>query len=214
MRAFKQINLKSEKRLVISYATALSLIGCLIIFSPVFAQDQDSTSLVPRTHVEVHRNYDAQGNLEEFDSTWSQTWNSGNLDQATFDSLFSQFNMFGSGFNPWVLNPNDSIPMEPFGFNEDFFGDFDFPTIDSLNPGGFNQPRINGSSHADSLDLHTFQEQYMQMMERMNQFRLKHRKLMEEYFGGSSQSTDEMKFYQQKDPIEKFDKQAISGSKI
>lgn len=81
MKAFKQINLVREKRMVISYASALSLLGCLIIFSPVFGQAKQSEPLVSRTQI------DGQQMEINFDSPVSANCN---LNDSSMDIINPQ----------------------------------------------------------------------------------------------------------------------------
>lgn len=68
----------------------------------------------PRTEVRVNKEYDANGNLIAFDSTYSSYYHSRNADPAYMDSLFRDFR---PGFReqfPFLKDP---------GFNDLFFRD-------------------------------------------------------------------------------------------
>ncbi len=197
MKAYKSVSFTRENKLVLSYATVLSIIGCLIFLSPVLAQEPDSTDLVPRTKVIVHKDYDNNGNLQRYDSTWSESWSSGNVDPQTLDSLMTGLNLHGFNFNPWLRSPGDSISGGSFGLNDEFFNDF----FDPLGGGGFmpdnNDSTLNGQPHLygyapdDSTLNNRFQQEQMYMMERLQEFMAEHRKLMEKYFGNPMMGGDQ-----------------------
>ncbi|MBZ0204854.1 MAG: hypothetical protein K8H89_00915 [Flavobacteriales bacterium] len=68
----------------------------------------------PRTEVRVNKEYDANGNLIAYDSTYSSYYNSHNADPAYMDSLFRDFRpRFRERF-PFLTDP---------GFNDLFFRD-------------------------------------------------------------------------------------------
>lgn len=77
--------------------------------------DADTTRAdTPRTEVRVNKEYDANGNLIAYDSTYSSYYNSRNADPAYMDSLFRDFR---PGFReqfPFLKDP---------GFNDLFFRD-------------------------------------------------------------------------------------------
>lgn len=77
--------------------------------------DADTTrSDTPRAEVQVNKEYDANGNLIAYDSTYSSYYNSHNADRARMDSLFRDFRpRFDKQF-PFMNDP---------GFNDLFFRD-------------------------------------------------------------------------------------------
>ncbi|MBK6829950.1 MAG: hypothetical protein IPG92_04010 [Flavobacteriales bacterium] len=81
----------------------------------------------PRTEVRVNKEYDANGNLIAFDSTYSSFYSSHNADPALMDSLFRDFEprfnrrfplMNDPGFNDLFFR--DSL-LYPDFFHDDFF---------------------------------------------------------------------------------------------
>lgn len=68
----------------------------------------------PRTEVRVNKEYDPNGNLIAYDSTYSSFYSSHNADPALMDSLFHDFR---PGFNRRFLFMTDP------GFNDLFFRD-------------------------------------------------------------------------------------------
>ncbi len=81
----------------------------------------------PKSEVRVNKEYDADGNLIAYDSTYSSFYSSHNADPAVMDSLFRDFR---PGFNrrfPFMSDPGfndlffrDSL-LYPDFFHDDFF---------------------------------------------------------------------------------------------
>ncbi len=81
----------------------------------------------PKSEVRVNKEYDANGNLIAYDSTYSAFYSSHNADPAQMDSLFRDFR---PGFNrrfPFMTDPGfndlffrDSL-LYPDFFHDDFF---------------------------------------------------------------------------------------------
>ncbi len=81
----------------------------------------------PKTEVRVNKEYDANGNLIAYDSTYSSFYSSHNADPTQMDSLFRDFR---PGFNsqfPFMTDPGfndlffrDSL-LYPDFFHDDFF---------------------------------------------------------------------------------------------
>jgi hypothetical protein len=115
----------------------------------VFSPDKnDSISAhQPKVDVKVNKKYDEQGNLIQYDSSYSIIYSSPNTDVQFFnfdnDSLFKSFNnKFGGNdfFNDDFLNN-----FSQFGFNQDFF---------QMNP---------------IIDLKQMQEEMMRKMKQFQQ---------------------------------------------
>ena len=91
MKAFKQINYAHENRIVFGYVALLSLICFMIMLSPVFAQDLNSPDKnQPRVHYDVKKEYDKDGNLTGYDSTYSWYWSDKGPGVINADSLLKQ----------------------------------------------------------------------------------------------------------------------------
>ncbi len=91
MKAFKQFDFKMEQRALWSYLSFLSLICCLIMFTPVFGQEVDSIEDKAHLKMEVEKEYDDNGNITGYDSSWN--WHGGNNQHYDFkhDSVWTQF---------------------------------------------------------------------------------------------------------------------------
>ncbi len=145
MKAFKQIDLSFEKRIVFSYSAIVAVFSFFIMLSPLFAQDVDSTQSNPKIHWDVKKQLDKNGNITSYDSVYSWEWNGNNLSGVQMDSLFRNFDhhfrFFGDqgnlGFNHFepLMPPNgdstlagnpDSSFFKHFGFSPDFFN-FNMP---------------------------------------------------------------------------------------
>ena len=94
------------------------------------ASDKDTVAArvdTPRTEVRVNKEYDDQGNLIAYDSTYSSFYSSHNADPAIMDSLFRDFMpRFNTQF-PFMTDPGfndlffrDSL-LYPDFFHDDFF---------------------------------------------------------------------------------------------
>lgn len=84
---------------------------------PKDAEHVDSVALrvdTPRTEVRVSKEYDANGNLIAFDSTYSSFYSSHQADPALMDSLFRDFQPRFNRQFPFMTDP---------GFNDLFFRD-------------------------------------------------------------------------------------------
>jgi hypothetical protein len=148
MKAYKQIDLTKETRIVMSYAGTLCLLGFFIILSPVFAQEDSVSGNQPKVHIDVKRQYDQNGNLSQYDSVYSWYWSGKGHLPMEYDSLFSQFYFPDFGFRQGQrglppLMPygpeNDSTDTLNYSLHDHFFNDewldnFDFPDF----PGFYN----------------------------------------------------------------------------
>ena len=81
----------------------------------------------PRTEVRVNKEYDANGNLIAYDSTYSSFYSSHNADPAMMDSLFRDFQPRFNRQFPFMTDPGfndlffrDSL-LYPDFFHDDFF---------------------------------------------------------------------------------------------
>lgn len=68
----------------------------------------------PKSEVRVNKEYDANGNLIAYDSTYSSFYSSHNTDPAAMDSLFRDFQPKFNRQFPFMMDP---------GFNDLFFRD-------------------------------------------------------------------------------------------
>lgn len=202
MKAFKSINLKQEKRLVITYASMLSILSCFILLSPVWAQDQDNTDLIPRVRWDVQKDLNSAGKLLRYDSTWSRSVVSDQIDYELLDSLTQ-----GMYFSHSIPFFDDSIRMDRSDFSLDLlsklfqqpFDNFGQFGIDSLYLPYLSFPGQN-KFKTDSLISGDI------MMKHIMEFRAEHRKLMEKYFGTILNGEDTVPNLQQQgwaDPMHK-----------
>jgi len=88
MKAYKPINLSFEKRIVFSYAVLLCFVCSFIVLSPVLAQDNDKNE--PEVKIDIKKEYDEQGNVIGYDSTYSWCWHGKNFNQF-HDSVYGHF---------------------------------------------------------------------------------------------------------------------------
>jgi hypothetical protein len=76
--------------------------------------DTTTARNAPKTEVRVNKEYDANGNLIAYDSTYSSFYSSHNTDPARMDSLFRDFEPRFHRQFPFMKDP---------GFNDLFFRD-------------------------------------------------------------------------------------------
>jgi hypothetical protein len=110
----------------------------LISLENAVGQDKDNNQTVPETKYNVHRQYDENGNLIEYDSSSVSTWEYSGTDSLSdfwsytpYPADSNEFN-YGQQHHYGFRFPGDDYPEFPY-FN---FG-FDFHDLDSLMQ-GFN----------------------------------------------------------------------------
>ncbi len=217
MKAFKQINLRTETRIVWSTAVALCFASFFIVLSPIFAQDEVNPQ--PDVKIDVKKEYDDQGRLVKIDSARTWCWSGKHFTQEQVDSIMEKmhhgFDHFYHGFedrfnhlhfpdfspfeNYWDFDGTDSTVTHPFEnfFNEDFFSrfhHFEPPTF----PGHWDFP-LNDSTGISFFDYDSFEEYFEENhKDRFDDFKLRfdeyhkeHQKLIEKYFGEPIQEEKE-----------------------
>jgi len=141
MKAFKQINFGFEYKAVFSYAAILCLMCSFIMLNPLFGQEQDEqNSNKPEVRIDIQKEYDENGNIIGYDSTYKWFWSGKEITTMNFDSIFEKFH---NDFDHW----NGNSERNHFGP----FGNFHYPG------GQWND--IDSSLYAD-LD-HLFDEGFM-----------------------------------------------------
>lgn len=173
MKAYKQINLGFEKRIVFSYAALLCFIGSFIILSPVLAQDSDTTgSNDPEIRINVQKQFDDQGNVIGYDSTYTWYWSGKEISDLDFDSIFEQFNYKFDHLGDCFKKDH----FQPFGYFQ--------------HPGW--QWDDKDSSWTSGLDefFDEFNENRDDYLDRIRKYNEEHKKLIEKYFGEPSKKND------------------------
>jgi hypothetical protein len=120
MKAYKQINIGFEKRVVFGYAGIMSMLSFLILLSPVFAQeDEPIQKNQPKVHYDVKKEFDKDGNLTGYDSTYTWYWSNKGYEMPDFDSLFENFNhhffQFGDPLD-WTQQFRSMPPLDQFWY--------------------------------------------------------------------------------------------------
>ena len=114
MKAYKQINFSYENRIVFGYAGIMSMLSFLILLSPVFAQDNEPLPKnEPKVHYDVKKEYDKDGNLTGYDSTYTWFWSDKGFGMRDYDSLIERFNQqfkLSDDWNWFGMQPFPSIP--------------------------------------------------------------------------------------------------------
>ncbi|WP_423126551.1 hypothetical protein [Gaoshiqia sp. Z1-71] len=133
-----------------------------VLVNCCLAQKKEKAKL-PEEQIQVNKEFDENGNLIRFDSTyvWSWSSDSANLNTFNLDAIRREMeNMFGGSFQNFF---SDSIfgGQSPFPGMPDFFGS---PGFDSMNPFGqwFNDSALNLIPDSFSLfNLDRFREDMM-----------------------------------------------------
>jgi len=176
MKAFNQINFQMEHRLVWSYSVALIFIGLFIMFTPVFAQQDDADA--PDVKVDIKKEYNELGTLIRVDSVRTWCWSGEQFSQQKFDSLWEDI----SG------NLDHFLPRN-----------FDYFRFNRMPPGPpmHNFWRWNGEDSSAYSYFHdfdqyaeTFEENFKDYSERIHKYKEEHQKLIEKYFRKPYQDED------------------------
>lgn len=216
MKAFKQININFENRLVFSYAAILCFLCSLIVLNPLFGQGQKTTdSSRPEVKIDVQEEYDANGNITGIDSTYVWYWSDKEFITQNLDSIFKNlgedFNQFEdylsrNHFKPfnhlhhpeWQWNKIDSSLysdifdkefIDQFNFNNEYFSFYDSTITSYFDFQEFNQQ---------------FNEKHSDFLERLKNYQKEHQKLFKKYFGESfNEENPDVKYDQQKNAPQK-----------
>ncbi|GAB4324822.1 MAG: hypothetical protein Kow00127_17520 [Bacteroidales bacterium] len=179
MKAYKDLNMTGERRLVAGWSMLLGLAALLLWFTPIFAQS-DTPALAPDIKIDVKKEYDDNGNLMRYDSTWSWSWQGTPADVPLLDSLLAE--------NGWSAFPG--LPGTGLFENDSLWGLQSFPGLsgwpfsiypepllkvpDSLNPGP--EPQLQ-------TPYGWFDSPFRDMMRRMEELRESNRRFLEELLG-------------------------------
>lgn len=116
------------------------LLILLLYANCLFAQNSKS-NIVPQSQIQVNKEYDENGNITRYDSTYISTWSSDsttiimNLDSIRSQMGFPQNDIFDQFFNPSDLfgsNSFDEMQKNFFKQNQQFFNQFGIGNIDSM----------------------------------------------------------------------------------
>jgi hypothetical protein len=147
----------------------------VLAFFSVNAQEQNHSNN-PNEKIIVNKEFDENGNLIGYDSTYVNSWSSDSTFQFNFNNKdffnheFPDINeMLNNFFGDSILH-NKMVPGFPFSpFDEyDFFGDFNFPFNDSVFMKGFELDSLSRFNHDFIFpDKKEFEKQ---IQEYLNQF--------------------------------------------
>lgn len=198
MKAFKQINLNFENRLVIIYAAILSFVCSLIVLNPLFGQEQkNADSNRPEVKIDVQKEFDEYGKITGYDSTYTWFWSGNEITEMNLDSIFENFEEdfgdwedyfnrhhyqpFGQYQHPdWQWKETDSLLHSSLNdlFDKEFMDSFDFNTR--------NFPFYD-STISSYFDFEEFSQQFNEgqndYLDRLKKYQEEHQKLIEKYFG-------------------------------
>jgi len=200
MKAYKPINLSFEKRIVFSYAALLCFVCSFIVLSPVLAQEnEDKSRNDPDVQIDVKKEYDEQGNVIGYDSTYSWYWHGQHFDDF-HDSVFSHWR---DCFNPHANYWNHLDSSLHSYFDDEWFERFHFDPPQMPNFHHLDSPFHDslGISFHNFKDMHRFFEEFdieeyipdekyfkefnqkhSEFMERFDEYQKEHQQLIEKYF--------------------------------
>ncbi len=131
-----------------------SLVLALFCTGFIYAQEVPDSQPQPEIQWDVNKEYDEEGNIIRFDSTYSLKWSFPGFDEALMDSLGHRFPMhfpweWDEGFfgsipfgehifpDPFIDDPffKDFFPEEFFKYDSSAYRHFAFPHLDHLFPG-------------------------------------------------------------------------------
>ena len=146
----------------------------VLAFFSGYAQKQNHSNN-PNEKIIVNKEFDENGNLIGYDSTYVNSWSSDSTfqfnfnDEDFFKQKFPDINeMLNQFFGDSTLNHRfQNFPLSPFN-EPDFFGDFNFPFNDSIFLKDFDLDSLPGFNHQ-----HFFQNRKefdKQMQEYLDQF--------------------------------------------
>ncbi len=211
MKAYKQINNSFEYKIVFSYAGLMSLLSFFILLSPVFSQeDKPIQKNEPKIHYDVKKEFDKDGNLTGYDSTFSWYWSDRGFGIHDFDSLFEEFdqnfNFLGdqrnwSGVHPfgglphdspfWNWNGEDSsgVFQQDSIFNRFFYKDpLNYSFFDFDDFSDFFDHRIDIEQYFEEKGLNNKHfEQELEFWDKIKEYQKENQKLIEKYFGKPDQ---------------------------
>jgi hypothetical protein len=100
----------------------INLVFPLVFFSSCRAQNNDTTTIKPKIDIKVNKEFDDNGNLKSYDSTYTYTYSSqGNSFQIN-NGIFFNDSIFNNNFifDDSLLNNNFNNPFLNFEFNDPF----------------------------------------------------------------------------------------------
>jgi len=167
----------------ISWVFVLIIASLFLISNKLKAQDKKEEN--PKVEIKVNKEKDDKGNIIRFDSTYSYSWHSENMNQESMDSIFKEFKMnshfkdffkndfFGSDFLDHDFFPRRDSILSGFDFGDIFNDDFSGNRSDSLEPGIYNHfgtsPLMGNSSFEKMQEM--MKQHQQQMMENFERFR-------------------------------------------
>jgi len=176
MKAFKQINLEKEQEALWSYISLLSLICFVVMFSPVIGQTEDSLEEKPQVKMDVQKEYDKDGNLVSYDSSWRWNWKNNAHFNIDHDSVWTRFN------DHWNRVMYDIHSRDFFdSLNIHQWSDtmaFHFKDWGKSMENFMEEERYK----PDKETIEKWQKQHQEFMERFKEYHNEHKKLLRKYF--------------------------------
>ncbi|MCF8371167.1 MAG: hypothetical protein K9H64_06080 [Bacteroidales bacterium] len=158
---------------------SLMFVG-LFVSTQAYCQIQPQQPNEPKEDIKVNREYDENGNMIRYDSTYTWSWSSNGENESIPDSMFQFNNGFGNfsifdmdslfqQFNtmmPGTMFPDSMFFNDPFFQGVDPFGNFG-PDIHSLFDDHFqqffNHPFFN--QPGNNQNYNQWMDQYKQQMD-------------------------------------------------
>ncbi|MBN2175635.1 MAG: hypothetical protein JW731_16010 [Bacteroidales bacterium] len=217
MKAFKQVELKLERKIVYSYAFTLGFLSFFIILSPLFGQiESDTIRTNPEIKINVNKQYDENGNVIGYDSTYSWHWSGKNYNFNGFDSILDNLSFRIPHFDRNYFF-NDSTGSAFFNDEWFYFPDFHFPRfndstgqfLDSLGMSLNDFFKLPGYNHNDLKQklapgddfFDQFQQEHKDFIERFRKYQEEHQKLLDKYFNQSFENDSILQNIKQNSPF-------------
>ena len=172
MKAYKQINLQFEYRMVYSYAALLCFISFFILLSPILAQEESDPNQ-PEVRIDIKKEYDSLGNIAFYDSVYTWSWNGHDFPTEKLDSLFENLN---NGFQN--IDFSNRLHFRDFPFDSTNLSYFNFEDLQQYVDKNFHFEDFL----SDEKYLNDFRFKNEEFMDRFRKYQEEHRLLIEKYF--------------------------------
>jgi hypothetical protein len=176
MKAFKQFSFDKELKALWSYVSVLSFICFLVMFSPVLGQTEEPIEQKPQVKIDVQKEYDEDGNMTGYDSSWNWHWQGNSHFDIHHDSIWTRFN------DHWNRVMYDIYSRDFFdSLNINQWADtmaFHFKDWGRSMENFMEEERYKPSKET----IEEWQKQHQEFMESFKEYHMEHKKLLRKYF--------------------------------
>ena len=156
----------------------VSFISFFIILSPVLAQNEDELQdNKPKVEIDVKKQYDENGNITGYDSSYSWTWQGYQIHPGDLDSIFSRLNKNFDKFS-FHFPPMPQFFYYDYPLNDSLWMSFhNFDDLGEL----FNDLNFEGNLPDEDF-YNKFSDRHEDFQKRYDEYLKEHQKLIEKYF--------------------------------